>query len=101
MLLFNMPKKKDLRPVNIAKGVNKNENKIRPAKPRFEHRINPFDNYTEEMLVANDKSIMGFNKVGNFTATQLKAESERKAFHDMANNTHIINLVNDKRRRNF
>ncbi len=44
---------------------------------------------------------MGWNQAGNFTATSMAKESTRKTMTDMANNTSIIGILNDRRRNNF
>lgn len=94
MLIFNLPQ--SVKPTRVAKGVDPRSMQIMPPAPMFQPT--PFKNY---FALRSDKSVMGYNQFGNFTATSMAAESTQRAMRDMANNMSIVELTNGKRKGLF
>lgn len=97
MLLFNLPPK--INHPQIAKGVDLDKTKVVPPQPMFQQR--PFDNFQALALGPTDESLMGYGPQGTFTATSISVNSRNKAMAQMGRNASLVNLVNDRRRRNF
>lgn len=94
MLIFNLPQ--DIRPQKVSKGVNSKIMEVQPPPPTFQPK--PFDSH---IVNADAYSIMGWNRAGNFTASRMAGEVRERTMIDMANNMSIVDLTNDRRRRNF
>lgn len=95
MFVFNLPQ--SIKPMSTSKGVNQDKTRVMPPPPMFMQQ--PFENHFA--IPHSDASVMGWNQAGNFTATSMARESTRKTMTDMANNTSIIGILNERRRNNF
>lgn len=94
MLMFHLPQ--DVRPRKVSKGVDPNAFQVQDPEPAY--KPEPIPNH---IINADAYSIMGWNRAGNFTASSMAGQTRIKTMRDMYNNMSIVNLTNDRRRRNF
>ena len=97
MLLFNLPPR--INHPDIAKGVDLDKTKVVAPPPMFQRR--PFINFQAEAIGPTEEYLMGYGPQGSFTPTSMSVASRHRAMTQMNKNSSLINLMNDRRRRNF